>query len=42
VGQRLEEKLGRADAIYADALRREQQFDSLKDVGLIVGNENPD
>jgi preprotein translocase subunit YajC len=42
VGESLKEQLGRADAVYADALRREQQLDSLEDVGLIVGDEDPD
>ncbi len=42
LAQRFKQQLGRAHAVHMDALRREQQLDGLKDVRLIVGDQDAD
>jgi hypothetical protein len=42
VAERLKQQLGRTDAVYVDARGAQKQLYGLKDVGLIVGNQNPD
>jgi hypothetical protein len=40
--QRFQQQAGRANTVHCYALGRQQQLDSLKNVRLIVGNQNPD
>ena len=40
LAQRFEQQLRRPNTVHRNALRSQQQFDGLKDMRLIVGNQN--
>jgi hypothetical protein len=42
VTERLKQQLRRTDAVYVDARGAQKELNGLKDMGLIVGNQNPD